>query len=362
MITINRTTLLAAILLLFAGARSVAAEDIAPAGPHPIDSMGDTWTDAARNNREVPVKIYYPTDLKAPAAVVIVSHGLGGSCEGYAYLGRYLASQGYLAVHLTHAGSDTDALREAITGPDGAGAGAGLSAENIQAALKKIASNPANAINRPKDISFAIDKLIELNKTDGPLKGLIDADHIGIAGHSFGAYTALAVAGEHFFLKNGQELTATEPRIKAAVVMSPPGHNQEARQFAPIKIPIFLMTGTKDQSPLGTAGGPEDRQQIFEMLVNCPRYLLVFDGGDHMVFSGRPRALDVVQLPGMEGNASKDQEFQAFVKLSTGKFFDAWLRGDQDAKKWLSSDDGAKAILGKDGTWSAAGKDASGTN
>ena len=45
-----------------------------------------------------------------------VSHGLGGSHEGYAYLGRHLASHGYVVVHVTHLGSDTDALRDAMGG------------------------------------------------------------------------------------------------------------------------------------------------------------------------------------------------------------------------------------------------------
>ena len=54
----------------------------------------------------MPVKIYYPVDLSEPAPAVIVSHGLGGSREGYAYLGRHLASHGYVVVHVTHLGSD----------------------------------------------------------------------------------------------------------------------------------------------------------------------------------------------------------------------------------------------------------------
>jgi predicted dienelactone hydrolase len=225
----------------------------------------------------------------------------------------------------------------------------------VQAALKAIAVNPANILNRPRDVSFAIDKVLELNKADGPLKGRIDSGKIGVAGHSFGAYTALAVAGERFFLKNGKEVSLGDPRIKAGVVMSPPTHNPEARQFEPIAIPLLLMTGTKDESPLGNGGGGvAERRKIFDLLTGCDRYLLVFEGGDHMVFSGRPRGAALSNLPGTGGDATKDDRFQAFVKASSLQFFDAYLRDNADSKRWLTEGAGAKSDLGSLGAWSAA--------
>ena len=86
-------------------------------------------------------------------------------------------------------------------------------------------------------------------------------------------------------------------------------------------------------------------------LLKCEHYLLVFDGGDHMVFSGRPVGLDQLNLPGAGSDGSKDGQFQAFVKAATLQFFDAYLKGNDGAKRWLTADDGAKAALGKDGTW-----------
>src|ERR1700685_27170 len=69
-----------------------------------ITTFETTWHDADRN-RDVPVKIYYPTTAPAAAGklpIIIFSHGLGGSREGYSYLGKYWASHGYISVHLTH--------------------------------------------------------------------------------------------------------------------------------------------------------------------------------------------------------------------------------------------------------------------
>jgi hypothetical protein len=89
-------------------------------------------------------------------------------------------------------------------------------------------------------------------------------------------------------------------------------------------------------------------------LTACERYLLILDGGDHMVFSGRSAGADRVKLPGNAGDRTKDPEFQAFVKASTLRFFDAYLKGDDGAKHWLTTDDGAKAVLGSNGTWQHA--------
>ena len=101
------------------------------------------WHDAARN-RDVPVKIYYPATNTAPCPVIIFSHGLGGSREGYEYLGRHWASHGYVSVHPTHIGSDTSVLR-------------------TWQAMQHAAADLQNAIDRPKDVSFVIDQLMAIS-------------------------------------------------------------------------------------------------------------------------------------------------------------------------------------------------------
>jgi predicted dienelactone hydrolase len=51
-----------------------------------------------------------PATGPGPFPVIVFSHGLGGSREGYKYLGRHWASYGYVAVHVEHLGSDTAAF------------------------------------------------------------------------------------------------------------------------------------------------------------------------------------------------------------------------------------------------------------
>ncbi len=55
----------------------------------------------AKRSREIPIRVYLPTD-KTAAPVVLFSHGLGGNREGSAFLGKHWASRGYVAVFLQH--------------------------------------------------------------------------------------------------------------------------------------------------------------------------------------------------------------------------------------------------------------------
>ena len=59
----------------------------------------------ARRNRDIPLRVYLPSG-EAPGAVVLYSHGLGGSRESNPYLGKHWSSRGYVVVLLQHAGSD----------------------------------------------------------------------------------------------------------------------------------------------------------------------------------------------------------------------------------------------------------------
>src|SRR6266849_1411763 len=77
----------------------------ASAGPFTVEVVRYEWLDQ-RRERKVPSKIYFPKEGAGPFPVIIFSHGLGGSREGYEYLGRHWAASGYVSVHLQHPGSD----------------------------------------------------------------------------------------------------------------------------------------------------------------------------------------------------------------------------------------------------------------
>jgi predicted dienelactone hydrolase len=282
-----------------------------------VEAITQDWHDTARD-RSVPVKLYLPAEtaaVKGPRPTIIFSHGLGGSREGYEYLGRHWAEQGYVSVHLQHLGSDAAVWKDNPRPMD---------------ALRQAAAMPANSLNRVLDVRFALDQLEKLNREPGPLHGRIDLQRIGMAGHSYGAWTTLAVAGQVFFGPGGKELSGADPRIKAALPMSAPAPRDKTAAkldaaFAKIKIPVMHMTGTLDDSPIGETKAAE-RRLPFDHIRGADQYLITFAGGDHMIFSGRGR------LP---GNREKDEVFHRLILRASTAFWDAYLRDDAKAKEFL---------------------------
>ena len=283
-----------------------------------------TWHDPARN-RDVPAKIYYPANARSTCPVIIFSHGLGGNRAGYGYLGQYWAGCGYISVHLQHIGSDDAVWKDA--------------GFNAYAALTGAVADPRNALDRAEDVPFAIDRLLSLDRQAGsPLKGLVNEKQIGMAGHSFGAWTTLAVVGE----KTGADHSLADSRIKAAIAMSAPvpgGAEKAKGQFAGIAVPVFHMTGTRDNSPIGETKAP-DRRIPYDQSTAPGTCLLILEGADHMTFSGH-----VFGAFGRE-----DARYQALILAGSIAFWDATLRGDQAARAWLYNG-GVIALLGNQGTF-----------
>ncbi len=301
----------------------VARPAQAPApGSYTVATVSYDWTDSTRD-RKVPVKIYYPEKGQGPFPVIIFSHGLGGSREGCEYLGRHWASRGYVSVHVQHLGSD-DAVWKGNAQP--------------ARAMVQAAADPRNALNRTQDVSFTLDRVEALNRDVSPLRGRLDLHAIGMAGHSFGAWTTLAIAGQSFGLR--QETSLADPRIKAAVEMSAPVSRRGDldRAYAKIALPILHMTGTLDDSPIGDTKAAE-RRIPFDRIQAPGQYLVTFQGGDHMIFSGRPRRA---------GGGEKDRQFQELILQGSTAFWDAYLKGDAAAKSWLSGD-GYAGVLGAEG-------------
>jgi predicted dienelactone hydrolase len=308
-------------------AKEPAPDYTAQAGPRKVAILSEVWTDSARD-REVPVKIYYPKDGEGPFPVIVFSHGLGGTRDGYEYLGRHWASYGYVSIHLQHKGSDDSVWR-----------GKQQPMEAMNEAIKNI----ANSANRPRDVGFAVDRLEKLNAETPPLKGKLDLKRLGMAGHSYGAWTTLAIAGEVIASPVVREVKLADPRFKAAIAMSAPVPGPKDKEFLDesfvgVTIPVFHMTGTLDDSPIGETAA-DDRRIPFDHISGVDQYLITFEGGDHMIFSGRGR---------LRGDSKKDPVFQKQILIASTAFWDAYLKDDAQAKSWLTGD-GFEKSLGKMG-------------
>jgi len=301
-------------------------------GPATVEVLRCDWTYPDRP-RTVPAKIYYPATPREPAPVIVFSHGLGGSRDGYEYLGRHWASWGYVSVHLQHPGSDSSVWKEHAGDQDA-----------ILAAMRRAAAKPDNALLRPLDVRLALDELEKMNREAGPLHGRLDLGRTGMAGHSFGSYTTLAVAGETFIGPAGRHFQLADPRVKAAIAMSSPvPHRADhyAPAFATIAIPCLHMTGTRDVSIIGDTTAEQRRIPFDYSLAQADTYLVTFADGDHMIFSGRGESMPA---------RKSDAMFQDLIRQSTLAFWDAYLRGDAAAKTWLTRG-GFQRELGSHGAW-----------
>jgi predicted dienelactone hydrolase len=283
----------------------------------------------AKRDRALPIRVFLPATVK-PAPVVLFSHGLGGSCQNNPYLGKHWSARGYVVVFVQHPGSDESVWR-------------GQRPAQIPAAMKQAASLE-NFLLRVADIPAVLDQLTSWNALEGhALRGRLDPTHVGMSGHSFGAVTTQAVSGQSLPVGGAR---FTDPRIKAAVMMSPsvPAAGTAERAFGGVKLPWLLMTGTKDVARIGsmTIGGDLDsRLGVYPALPPGDKYELVLHEAEHGAFGERA-------LPG-EGRQQNPNHHRAILALSTA-FWDAFLKGDAEAKAWLNGET-ALSVLEKDDKW-----------
>ena len=299
-------SMISRLIAAFAAAFFLTANGAYAAPSFTVETIFGEWTDTARAARVVPYKLYVPREAQGPRPIVIFSHGLGGNRDGAEYLLDHLAAHGYAAVAVQHPGSDTPAV---FGDPGG----------------WKQAISPAVAVERFRDIPFAIDALEKMNASDAKLRGRLDLSRIGISGHSYGAITTMALAGQALA---GGRISFGDPRLMAAIVYSPSKPQRAgAEAFASVRIPTFHMTGTDDKNPLDASDPPSSRQFPFRSITNADKFLLVFNGGDHMVFSGR--AFGGEPRP-------NDPRFHALIQKASLAYWDAYLLGKADAKSYLT--------------------------
>ena len=289
-------------------------------GPYAVSESEFDWMDVSRK-RNVPVRIYQPQsnvpDLKFP--LIVFSHGLGGSRDGYGYLGRHWASYGFVVIHPTHAGSDREIFRA-----DGT---------RIAQTLVEAGQDPLNWANRPQDVSFVIDRA----KNEVRLSRVIDFERIGVAGHSFGAHTALATVGLLIDFPRTKttpsqpDRSFTDVRVKAAIAMSPSPSGRlglDRTSWSRIAAPVLYMTGTRDEG-LGVRDA-RDRLEAFRESRGADQFQIVIDKAAHLAFSD-------VEIPNFQ-RERRDPKHHDYIRMSTTAFWDAYLKQDAFAQQWLLDD------------------------
>jgi len=326
----------------------VRAGDLYKAGgeAHGVRVVDAAWRDEARG-RDVPVRMYVP-EGEGEFPLIVFSHGLGASREMYGYFGRHMAESGYVVIAPTHHGSDTEALRAWVKEN-----GYGKKNDEGEGWLQAGVSDPDNLRNRPRDVSFVIDRAGKVPE----LAGKVDLERIGVAGHSFGAYTSCAIGGMTVDLPDAKGVSFRDPRVKAVMPMSPQGSGTMGitkDSWKGVSVPVFFLTGTSDYGSGGRAASW--RREGFERVAGVDDYLFTIDGATHMTFGGpgargtedgdksvrgriREKIRDRVRAKSAEKSGGMDPDIEEHSEMTlayASAFFDAYVRGDAKAKKWLA--------------------------
>jgi predicted dienelactone hydrolase len=114
----------------------------------------------------------------------------------------------------------------------------------------------------------------------------IDWNSMAIAGFDLGAYTAMAVAGEHV---RDAEDTSHRVRVRAAVALSPYASVAAGAldtRYRDIQAPVMSVTSDVDGDALGLVEGAYLRGAPFTHMVGPDKYLLSLQGLPHAKLSG----------------------------------------------------------------------------
>ena len=94
-----------------------------------------------------------------------------------------------------------------------------------------------NEVQRVADVQFVIDALLADPRVLPPLAA-VDATQVAVVGHSYGGFTALAVAG----------VETPDPRIRGVAGLQPFARSLSRKVIARIAVPTMLIVGALDQT------------------------------------------------------------------------------------------------------------------
>lgn len=263
------------------------------AGPFAVaPSSDESWFDTARGYT-MPVRIYAPATGQegAPYATLILSHGLSGAVGAFDALCGYLTSHGFICVMIQH--DDTRIL---------------------------------SRIERPKDVTFALDYLLG-SPTNSLLAGRVDASRLAHIGHSFGAFTALAVLGARFHQtdENSPIVNLPDMRLKCGIAMSPQGEGVLglfSGSWDLITRPALTMHGTADTDPFVTNSAM--RRQPYDEMPAGDKGLIALADAVHNSFTDT-------------GIATQGDTYTRWYFPAIAAFLDAHLNSNATGAAWLDA-------------------------
>jgi len=257
-----------------------------------------------------------PVSAEGPFPLVVFSHGNNGLRFQSYFLTEHLASHGMIVVAPDHSGNTAwDWL---------------------------FPGTPFETRDRPLDVSLLITRMLERSiDVADPFFGRVDALRIGVAGHSFGGFTTLAMA-------TGFQDIPPDPRVGAIMPISPASSGFSDEDLAEITVPMFVLGGTSDITT------PVDPQSVrpFAFASSRPRYRVDLEKAGHGSFTNICDIADALLGAGLPpviveavlGNYAEGcapelipiEEAHRVTNLYALAFFSRDLVGDPRYKRYLT--------------------------
>ena len=298
--------------------------------------------------KDLEIKVTYP-DGADTYPVIVFSHGLLGSKDGYQPLVRYWADNGYVVIQPTH--YDSASFRKPTL-----------------TELRDLTPLFVGWESRPDDIILILDQLANIESLLPDFQGQFDHGRIGMGGHSFGSHTAMLIGGTQLSANsfgncgnvgsiansnisggassksNAGGKQFRDERPLAFLLLSPQGSGRALTETADFnqsawddfERPMMIVTGTEDKGRRR-----QDhiwRSEAFKYGAPDDKYLMVIEGGYHG-FGG---------ITGTKffGSGPANDSHVEWVQLSTLAFFDRYVKGLLDASKFLTEGGLAKVSSG----------------
>ncbi len=294
-----------------------------------------------------------PNAADAPYPLVVFSHGFSGFPALYAYLLEHLASYGFVVVAPNHGEFfyfDEDPWRDI----------------------------PQNSIDRPREILKVIDFAENLTDSSDTFAGLINIEQVAVAGHSYGGYTTLAMAGARYDLEaynavcaeaaDNPELAGIlcetivpheeemrqlagldsmpeglwpswgDPRVKAIIPMAGDAYLFEEAGLAEITLPMLALGGNVDESTPYLWGA----RLAYDYASSSQKALVTIESGNHFLFQTEcddiPWLLDMGIFYFCSDSVWDIDRAHDLINHFTTAFLLSVLKGDTDATAALAPD------------------------
>ena len=277
------------------------------AGPSAVVSIAPIVLPSPGRGTDLSVRVSAPITGNA-LPVIIFSHGNGQSLHAYGPLADHWAAHGFVVIQPTHLDSRT----------------LGLAPDDPR--------RPHLWRFREEDLAAVLDGLDRIESEAPMIQGRLDRSRIAVAGHSWGGQTAGTLLGvTHPDPDDGSVVDRQDARIKAGVLLAPPGSGNDLTEhaartfpfmcpdFSTMTAPTLIVVGDHDMGRLSTRGADWWRDAYD--LSPSPKALFTAFGGEHALGG----------IPGYEARETTDerpQRVSAIQRLSTAFLRSALYPGD----------------------------------